>query len=338
MPDFWRDSGFHLVDRDAEGYLRVGDALLRAYFHRPEVAPIAESCSQERALHAALLEDPRRPVGDEDLARFADPDAQENYRYVLAFRDQLLAAGTLEACYLGIFRSKGGVTLPPLFIDQLVHLVLRNILDGSLDGLKARAGELFFREQAVTIDQSRIMVADQETVQMYARSGGFGSLGRLITESQTPLRTIQLDILDEGNADLYWGRDQAHDTVLDLSFAGAGLDAFCRVLEAWIAHFTRTSVAVQPVQKITDERWVWHIGLDSEASQLLNDLYQGNTVESDRLESLLSLFRLEFADPRVMLPRIAGRPVYLGLCMHANKSLKLKPQNVLINLPLVDPI
>ena len=326
------------MSRDAGGYLLVGDALLRAYLRRPEVAPIEESCSHERALHAALLEDPGRSVSDADLGRIADLDTRENYRHVLAFRDRLLAAGTIEACYLEMFRGKGGVTVPPLFIDQLVHLVLRNILDGSSDGLKARAGELFFREQAVTIDQSRIMVADQETVQMYARSGGFGSLGRLITESQTPLRTIQLDILDEGNADLYWDRDQAHDTVLDLSFAGAGLDAFCRVLEAWIAHFTRTSVSVQPVQKISDERWVWHLGLDSEASGLLNDLYQGDTVESDRLERLLSLFRLEFADPRVMLPRVAGRPVYLALCMNTNKSLRLKPQNVLVNLPLVDPI
>ena len=35
-----------------------------------------------------------------------------------------------------------------------------------------------------------------------------------------------------------------------------------------------------------------------------------------------------------MLPRVRGRPVYLGLAMTAAARLKLKPQNLLVNLPL----
>ena len=31
---------------------------------------------------------------------------------------------------------------------------------------------------------------------------------------------------------------------------------------------------------------------------------------------------------------VAGKPVYLGLAMSAEHTLKLKPQNLLINLPL----
>jgi hypothetical protein len=31
---------------------------------------------------------------------------------------------------------------------------------------------------------------------------------------------------------------------------------------------------------------------------------------------------------------VAGKPVYLGLAMNAEQTLKLKPQNLLINLPL----
>ena len=50
--------------------------------------------------------------------------------------------------------------------------------------------------------------------------------------------------------------------------------------------------------------------------------------------SLLTLFRLEFRDPADMLARVRGRPVYLGLAMTADQRVKLKPQNVLINLPL----
>jgi hypothetical protein len=57
-------------------------------------------------------------------------------------------------------------------------------------------------------------------------------------------------------------------------------------------------------------------------------------VEEARLGRILSLFRLEFADPSLMLPRIAGRPVYLGLAMDKAGDLRLKPQNLLANLPL----
>src|SRR3546814_10611527 len=71
---------------------------------------------------------------------------------------------------------------------------------------------------------------------MFANSGGFGSLGRLVAEAQTPLRTVELDVLNEDNAGIYWSRDSRYDTVLNLNFAGAGLDALCRVLERWIAH------------------------------------------------------------------------------------------------------
>jgi hypothetical protein len=37
-----------------------------------------------------------------------------------------------------------------------------------------------------------------------------------------------------------------------------------------------------------------------------------------------------------MVPELAGRPVYLALMMTADKRLKLKPQNLLLNLPLAE--
>jgi hypothetical protein len=321
----------------------VGDDFLRAYFMRPEVCPVEESCGAERALHAALLANPREAVSEPRLAELADPDARENYRLVLGFRDRLTAAGTLEACYLRLFLppagsgdGAGATPVPPLFVDQLAHVILRAALEGCEDGLRARAGELLFREQKVTINDGHVMAADAETVDMYATTGGYGSLGRLIVESQAPLRTVQLDVLDETNADLYWSRDQRYDTVLNLNFAGAGLDALCRVLEAWVTHFLDVSVSIQPVQTITDEKWVWHVGLDAEGSALLNDLYHGVEVGEARLARLLALFRLEFADPSVMTAEIAGRPVYLAMAMTPEGSLRLKPQNLLVNLPLAE--
>jgi hypothetical protein len=336
MPDFWRASGHHLLDRTAAGRLAVGDAFLRAYFLRPEVRPVAESCAAERALHEALLADPRRDVTTAELGALADPDARENYAVLLAFRDRLAAAETLEDAYLGLFVDPPKTPVPPLFVDQLVHVILRRVLDGVDDPLRARAGELFFRAQRATIRDGAVMLADADTVDMYARTGGLGSLGALLVESNTPTRTIELDVLGERNAASYWSRDERYDTVLDLTFGRPGLDALARDLEAWVAHFLDVRVSIQPVARIRDERWVWHVGLDAQANAIMNDLYQGKEVDEDRLARVLALFRLEFADPAVMRTDIAGRPVYLGLAKDGSDTVRLKPQNLLMNLPILE--
>ena len=336
MHDFWQDSGYHLLQRNGRGHLTVTDDYLRAYFQRPEVRPVPESNDSERALHAALLNNPREAVSAERLTAIGDSDAIENYEVVLAFRQRLITAESLEDCYLKLFLEPEGITLPPLFVDQLAHVIARAMLEGTEDALRARAAEMFFRPQQVTINDGAIMAADAETVEMFASTGGFGSLGRLVAEAQTPLRTVELDVVNEDNADIYWDRASRYDTVLNLNFAGAGLDALCRVLEGWVRHFLDVAVSIQPVQKISDERWIWHIGLDIEGSKLLNDLYNGVDVGEGRLARLLSLFRMEFQDPSVVTPDIAGRPVYLAMAMTESGQLRLKPQNMLVNLPLAE--
>src|SRR3954467_7906919 len=105
MPDFWRNSGFHLLERDSSGRLRVTDDYLRAYFLRPEVHPVEESDEAERALHASLMNSPGRKVTPAEIDAISDADARDNYRVVLRFRDRLLDAGTVEGCYAGLFRG-----------------------------------------------------------------------------------------------------------------------------------------------------------------------------------------------------------------------------------------
>jgi hypothetical protein len=334
VPDFWRSSGYHLLAPDASGRLTVTDDFLRAYWLRPETLPVAESCAEEVALHGELIADPRRPVPAARLRRLADPDASGNYAAVLRFRDRLLARPTLEGAYIDLVRT-GLAGTPPLFLDQLVHVILRHRLADCDDPIRLRAAELLFREQKVTIQDGAIMMADEEAVEMRA-SAGLGSPGLLVA-SDAPQRSIELDVLDEDNAAIYWSRSDRFDTVLDLSFARPGLDALCRVLEIWTVHLTGAAVAIQPVQRIDDEGWIWHVGLDAEASGLLNDLYQGAALDEARRARLLALFRLEFRDPADMLERVRGRPVYLGLAMTGAERLKLKPQNLLVNLPLARP-
>ena len=329
MPDFWRSSGYRLLTPDANGRLPVSDDFLRAFWLRPEVAPVAESCAEEVALHEGLMAAPRLAVPPERLARLADTDARDNYAAVLRLRERLLAWPTMEAAYLDLVRT-GLDGIPPLFLDQLVHVFLRHLLAGCDDPIRLRAAELLFREQKVTIQDGAIMLADEETVEMRAS----GEPGRLLLGDVGPARQIDLDVLDDANAAIYWERSDRFDTVLDLSFAGSGLDALCRVLEVWVRHFTGAAVSIQPLQRIDDQRWVWHVGLDSEASALLNTLYDGEEIDEARRARLLGLFRLEFRDPADMLERARGRPVYMGLAMTPAQRLKLKPHNLLINLPL----
>lgn len=331
VPEFWRSSGYHLLASDA-GRLTVTDDFLRAYWLRPEVAPVAVSCPEELALHDELLADPRLAVTDARLARLADPDARNNYAAVLRLRDRLLAQPTLEAAYVDLVRS-GMAGTPPLFLDQLVHVLLRHLLAGCDDPLRLRAAEVLFREQKVTIHDGAIMLADEETVEMRAGAEP-GAAGELLVDREARPRRIELDVLDEHNAAIYWARSDRFDTVLDLSFARPGLDALCRVLELWVGHLAGAAVGIQPVQLIDDQRWVWHVGLDAEASAILNDLYNGEAIDAPRRARLLSLFRLEFRDPADMLERVRGRPVYLGLAMTGAERLKLKPHNLLVNLPL----
>jgi len=333
MPDFWASSGYRLLAVGSDGRLTVTDDFLRALLLRPELAPIPESCAAELALHDKLVAAPRAAVASEELSALADEDARENYGIWLRFRDRLTAAPSLEAAYVALFRD--GVDVPPTFVHQLTQILLRHILGADVDPLHARAAEMLFRTQQIAVlEDGAVMAADQTSVELYSNTGGFGSLGELLRQNRTPLRTVDLDVIDGDNKDGYWERDERFDLAVSLNRGRPALDGLCRVLERWIAHFLGVAVAIRPQREIDDKRWVWHVGLDAEASGILNDLYNRVDVDEARARRLLSLFRLEFVDRNDMRPAIAGRPVYLAMAMDAGQRVKLKPQNLLLNLPL----
>jgi hypothetical protein len=193
---------------------------------------------------------------------------------------------------------------------------------------------MLFRPQRISVqDDGQVMAADDETVERHAISANFGTLGELLKQGGAALRTAELDVLREDNADVYWERDQNHDLVVSLNHGQPALAALCRVLEGWVRHFLGTAVRVAVARNIDDD-WVWHVGLDAQASAVLNDLYQGRNVSDERMAAMLCLFRLEFDEPAVMRPEIAGHPVYLAIAMDEGRRLRLKPQNLLLNLPL----
>jgi hypothetical protein len=240
--------------------------------------------------------------------------------------------------------------VPPLFINLMAQACLRNMLDAVTDAFEVRAAEILFRPQRIHSEGGQVLSGDQTVLDLLNETGGLGDIGRLLTQSNAPLRAVNLEVLTDANAPRYWEASDRHIFLLDLTHevtndlshgltltltrARSGLKALARVLERWIAHFLGVVVRIQPEQKIDDPQWRWHVGLDVESTALLNDLYEDRPVESVRMQRLVSLFRLEFANPLEMRPDVAGKPVYLALCMTADKIIRLKPQNLLINLPL----
>ena len=71
-----------------------------------------------------------------------------------------------------------------------------------------------------------------------------------------------------------------------------------------------------------------------EATALLNDLYAGTLVDGERLARVVGLFRLQFVNAAEMRAHVAGVPVYLALMANPQGQLRMKPQNLLLNLPL----
>ena len=356
MQNLWPSSGFSQLQRNPRGWLLPTDDYLRLFLVRPELALLPESCPAERALHAALLASPCGPVAAGALQAVQDADARDSYTLFLRFRDGLLAAGTLEAYYLSLFprEGAGSINIAPLFIDLLVQAIVHSLLQDSSDAYEWRAGEMLFRSQRISTQDGQLLSGDREVIDMLHETGGLGDFGRFLAEAKAPLRRIDLQVLSDDNAPDYWqsgGRhsflldlthevshDLSHGLVFKLTRARSGLKALASVLARWVQHFLGVAVRIKPLPKVDDEAWRWHVGLDAQASALLNDLYEGKEIEPERMRRLVSLFRLDFADHREMRADVAGKPVYLGLMMNADGVLRLKPQNLLVNLPLRQPV
>ena len=325
--DFWMTSGWHLTELNEDGRVIPSVDFMAAYFARDEVAPVEESCPAERALHARLISAPFDPVSETELKAIADGDVVHNYQAVLRFRDFLAQFDTLESAYLALVRGLAPSGIPPLFVEHLVQIILRGILDGGNDPMQVRAAELFFRHQSVTLDDGRIMVADHATVQLHA------GYQKALQQSERP-DEVMIDILATENVTEYWSRSDMFNTSVDIAFTQPALDALCRVMEKWIKHFLGQVVTILPVTKIEDDDWRWHVGLDTESSGILNDLYDGSEVDEDRLRQILCLFKLTAEDG--FTPEMKGSPVYIGLAMDAAGVVRFKPQNLLVNLPLAN--
>jgi hypothetical protein len=326
--DFWVSCGHLLTDRDAGGRLLVTDDLLKAYLARPELRPPLECCAAERQLYEALFEVPRRRVAAEEIAAIADADARQNWELMIAFRDHLLDHKTLEAAYLDLVRHGVGTT-PPLFVNQLVHIILRNVLDHCQDPLVLRAAELFFRPQRMTLHESSLMAADEETIA--------GSR----TTSASPLISLlgipaaaQIDVLSDHSASTYWERSDRFDMAIDLTAGRRGLAALGEAMSHWVRHMLSIEVKIEPLIELRDVNLTWYVGLDAEGTRIGNATWNGDVLDEPSRSRIVGLYRLAFADQTDGVELTMRDPVYLILAMSPDKVLRMKPQNLLTGLPV----
>src|SRR3954453_8481913 len=332
MREFWVASGHHLTRRADHGGLMATPELIMAYLARPELMPPAEACEAERNLHASLLADPLRPVSKADIALLADGDARENWTFMMAFRDRLVQAPSLEAVYVNLARNGAG-DLPPIFISQLCHLILRNALEGCDDPYTLRAAELFYRPQLVAVHEGALLLADAEVVeaQQHARHEMHASP---LTAMLQPHAFGEMDVMDDDNAWTYWSRSDAHAMAMNLGGNPTAREGLCRSIERWIAHLLGLAVRVETVPSIEDRDWRWFIGLDSEGTRIGNTLWNGASLDSESAKRIVALMRLHVDDTRLVDERVGTRPVHLIMAMGADKVVRLKPQNLLVGLPL----
>jgi hypothetical protein len=326
--DFWFSCGHHLLDRDAGGGLLITDAFLKAYLARPEMTPPPEACVVERTLHAVLLSDPRREVAADEIAAIADPDARENWEVMLAFRDHLTRHRTLEAAYLDLVRH-GSARTPPLFVNQLVHVILRNALDGCADPLVLRAAELFFRPQVLTVHEGALLSADEEAI----AGSGNGTVSPLVSMLGLPAASA-IDVINADNAPGYFGRSDAFDMAIDLTAGRAGLAALAEAVTRWVRHLLAVDVLVEPLTAMQDVNLTWYVGLDAQGTAIGNALWSGEELDDVAQARIVGLFRLTFRDPQVMRPSLRGDDVYLILAMTPDNKLRMKPQNLIAGLPI----
>lgn len=352
----WSPCGFDRLERDPRGWLQPTDGYWRLWLARPELELVDESCQAERVLHASLMRSPMRQVPTSELDAVEDPDARTNLRLFLAFRDAVITAGSIEAAYADFFKA-GAIQIPPLFLDLMVQAIICNLLTEETDALAWRAAEMLFRRQRVSVQDGRVLSGDSEVLDLLNDTAGLGAVGRLLVQGGATLPSVEVEVLGEDNTKRYrLSRDGAgrfnflldlthevqrelpHGLTLTMNRSRSGLTALAGVLEKWVRHFLAVEVQIQPEARVEDPAWRWHLGLDTESTELLNDLYLGHEVPPDRQRRLISLFRLRFVDPQQMRADLQGKPVYLGLAMTADGLLKLKPQNLLSNLPLARPV
>jgi hypothetical protein len=215
-----------------------------------------------------------------------------------------------------------------MFINQLVHVILRNMLDGCEDAFIVRAAELFFRSQRLTTHEGSLIAADEEIVE-----GSRQAVSPLVSMLGLP-DPAGIEVLNDENAAGYWERSDQFDMAIDLTTGRPGLAALAEAMRRWIGHLHGIDVAIEPLEEMKEVNLAWYVGLDADATKIGDLLWAGDDVDEATISQVVGLFRLTFRDPSLVMDKIRGEPIYLILAMTADRLIRMKPQNLVIGLPI----
>ena len=101
-------------------------------------------------------------------------------------------------------------------------------------------------------------------------------------------------------------------------------------IERWVQHLLAVDVGVEPLSEMRDVLLSWYIGLDAEGTRIGDALWHGEDIDGKTQRRAVGLFRLTFCNSE-------EDAVYLILAMTADKMLRVKPQNLLVGLPVRPP-
>jgi hypothetical protein len=142
--------------------------------------------------------------------------------------------------------------------------------------------------------------------------------------------------MNDDNAWTYWSRSDAHSMIMNIGGNAKAREGLARVIERWIGHLIGTAVKVEPLAKVEDRDWRWFIGLDTEGTKIGNALWMGEGAPAQAGERIVSLMQLRFEDESRIKPELRGKPIYLIGAMDGEKIWRMKPQNLIAGLPLME--
>jgi hypothetical protein len=222
------------------------------------------------------------------------------------------------------------------FTHQLAQIRLRHLLGPDVMAYEARPGEMLFRAQKISVgDDDEVTAVDELTIDLYAMAGAFGDPGELLAQNRAPLRSVDLDVRDEDNAPTNWAGDERFDIAADRDESRSRrAERVVQSTGAVDCPFSRG----RPTDHATTRKQTSALGMTHRTRRrgkfAAQRPVQSRRSHLERMERLLCLFELTVADPGAVRAGIAGCPVYLGMARDHEQRLRLKPQNLLLNLPL----
>src|SRR5204863_5867978 len=106
------------------------------------------------------------------------------------------------------------------------------------------------------------------------------------------------------------------------------------VIARWLEHLLALKTTVEPLTAVRDVNLAWYVGLDAQAAKIGDALWHGEEADEAAQSRVVGLYRLTIADTDVVLDKAKGEPIYLLLAMTPDGLMRMKPQNLVIGLPI----